>query len=188
LVTVGEIGGRADDSETAPRAHRYCNHVLGEAPAGTDAGIEPRCHDIHQPVVADDLQPDLRIGRQKPAHYGLDHQLGRERCERSLVSRNLLIATQWRPISLAVSRGTVTSRNLPGVAMATLTGRVSEMIQRRPCAIPLHHSHRALHDLIGRLLLLIAQNGVKRLHGRLYCAQGVEVQRHVLFHHIEPLR
>lgn len=57
-----------------------------------------------------------------------------------------------------------------------------------PSDIPLHHSHSALQNLIGGLLLFIAQNGVKRLHSRLYSAQRIQVHRHVLFHHIKPLR
>ena len=54
------------------------------------------------------------------------------RCDGLLVSRNWLIAIQWRLMSLLASCDTVTVRILPRVAMTTDTGRVSTMTQRRP--------------------------------------------------------
>jgi hypothetical protein len=49
-----------------------------------------------------------------------------------LVSKNRLIAIQWRLMSLLASCGIVTVRILPLVAMTTDTGRGSTMTQRRP--------------------------------------------------------
>ena len=77
-VSSGEVAGGAHDGEPVPWSDWNRNHVLCQAAAGSDAGVESCGDDVHQPVIGDDLQPDPRIGFQEPAHHGLDDQLGRD--------------------------------------------------------------------------------------------------------------
>ena len=73
----GEIVGGADHrhAHVGPNPHR--NHVLGDLFAQAHAGVIALRDDVRQPVVDDDLHPDIGVLEEHAAQRRLDHEHGR---------------------------------------------------------------------------------------------------------------
>ena len=61
----GEIGGRGDGGTAHRRPDPHRDHVLLQALAQADAGIETALDDIGEPVVDDEIELDLGIARNE---------------------------------------------------------------------------------------------------------------------------
>jgi hypothetical protein len=77
LWPAREVGGCPDHCHAHVRPDADGDHVLGHDPAEPHAGVIAPGHDVGQAIVDDDLNLDVRVGRQQPRHRGPENGLGR---------------------------------------------------------------------------------------------------------------
>jgi hypothetical protein len=75
LAVPREVGGRRKRRHRQRTADRYRHHVIGQALAQPEPGIEATRHEVLEAVIAVQFDDHVRIGGHEFAEVGHDHEV-----------------------------------------------------------------------------------------------------------------